>query len=162
MITDRPLAGGLGIGNGIFQALQVPAGNTVTTYQAFCIALAALLLMVLSLVASRLATDMIIGGPSLASARRSIRRRWPTTPPLAPLAPGRPSRGKSGRRGSDERRDADCAGRQRRGAHDSRRWWCRYGSGGLGRSFFNGNSIRWNRGGEFGQSRAGSIQSSDR
>jgi type IV secretion system protein TrbL len=55
----------LGIGNGIFQALQVPAGNTVTTYQAFCIALAALLLMVLSLVASRLATDMIIGGPSL-------------------------------------------------------------------------------------------------
>src|SRR6185503_18472870 len=40
-------------------------GQTVTTYQAFCIALAALLLMVLSLVASRLATDMIIGGPSL-------------------------------------------------------------------------------------------------
>jgi type IV secretion system protein TrbL len=55
----------LGIGNGIFQALKVPAGTTVTTYQAFCIALAALLLMVLSLVASRLATDMIIGGPSL-------------------------------------------------------------------------------------------------
>jgi type IV secretion system protein TrbL len=43
----------------------VPAGQTVTTYQAFCIALAALLLMALSLVASRLATDMIIGGPSL-------------------------------------------------------------------------------------------------
>ena len=44
----------LGIGNGIFQALQVPAGNTVTTYQAFCIALAALLLMVL--VARRVAS----------------------------------------------------------------------------------------------------------
>jgi type IV secretory pathway TrbL component len=55
----------LGVGNNIFQALKVPAGQTVTTYQAFCIALAALLLMVLSLVASRLATDMIIGGPSL-------------------------------------------------------------------------------------------------
>jgi type IV secretory pathway TrbL component len=43
----------------------VPAGQTVTTYQAFCIALAALLLMVL--VAGRIApgTDMIIGGPSL-------------------------------------------------------------------------------------------------
>ncbi|MGD0461662.1 MAG: P-type conjugative transfer protein TrbL [Tepidisphaeraceae bacterium] len=55
----------LGIGNNIFQALRVPAGQTVTTYEAFCIALAALVLMVLSLVASRLATDMIIGGPSL-------------------------------------------------------------------------------------------------
>ncbi len=55
----------LGMGNNIFQALKVPAGQTVTTYQAFCIALAALLLMVLSLVASRLATDLIIGGPSL-------------------------------------------------------------------------------------------------
>ena len=55
----------LGVGNNIFQELKVPAGQTVTTYQAFCIALAALLLMVLSLVASRLATDMIIGGPSL-------------------------------------------------------------------------------------------------
>jgi type IV secretion system protein TrbL len=55
----------LGVGNNIFQSLQVPAGQTVTTYQAFCIALAALLLMVLSLVASRLATDMIIGGPTL-------------------------------------------------------------------------------------------------
>jgi type IV secretion system protein TrbL len=55
----------LGIGNDIFQALKLPAGSTVTTYQAFCIALSALLLMVLSLVASRLATDMIIGGPSL-------------------------------------------------------------------------------------------------
>jgi hypothetical protein len=31
----------------------MPPGSTVTTYQAFCIALAALLLMVLSLVASR-------------------------------------------------------------------------------------------------------------
>ncbi len=55
----------LGVGNNIFQSLKVPAGQTVTTYQAFCIALAALLLMALSLVASRLATDMIIGGPSL-------------------------------------------------------------------------------------------------
>src|SRR6202167_1457056 len=55
----------LGVGNNIFKALKVPTGQTVTTYQAFCIALAALLLMVLSLVASRLATDMIIGGPSL-------------------------------------------------------------------------------------------------
>ena len=55
----------LGVGNNIFQSLKVPSGQTVTTYQAFCIALAALLLMVLSLVASRLATDMIIGGPSL-------------------------------------------------------------------------------------------------
>jgi type IV secretion system protein TrbL len=55
----------LGVGNNIFQSLEVPAGQTVTTYQAFCIALAALLLMALSLVASRLATDMIIGGPSL-------------------------------------------------------------------------------------------------
>jgi type IV secretion system protein TrbL len=55
----------LGVGNNIFQALKVPTGQTVTTYQAFCIALAALLLMVLSLVASRLATDMIIGGPTL-------------------------------------------------------------------------------------------------
>jgi type IV secretion system protein TrbL len=55
----------LGIGNNIFQSLQIPAGQTVTTYQAFCIALAALLLMVLSLVSSRLATDMIIGGPTL-------------------------------------------------------------------------------------------------
>jgi type IV secretion system protein TrbL len=55
----------LGVGNNIFQSLKVPPGQTVTTYQAFCIALAALLLMVLSLVASRLATDMIIGGPSL-------------------------------------------------------------------------------------------------
>ena len=55
----------LGVGNNIFQSLKVPAGQTVTTYQAFCIALAALLLMALSLVASRLAADMIIGGPSL-------------------------------------------------------------------------------------------------
>ena len=45
----------LGVGNNIFQELKVPPGQTVTTYQAFCIALAALLLMVLSLVASRLA-----------------------------------------------------------------------------------------------------------
>ena len=55
----------LGVGNNIFQRLKMPAGQTVTTYDAFCVALAALLLMVLSLVASRLATDMIIGGPSL-------------------------------------------------------------------------------------------------
>ena len=55
----------LGVGNNIFQELKIPAGQTVTTYQAFCIALAALLLMVLSLVASRLASDLIIGGPSL-------------------------------------------------------------------------------------------------
>lgn len=55
----------MGVGNNIFQALRLPSGSTVTTYQAFCIALAALLLMVLSLVASRLATDLIIGGPSL-------------------------------------------------------------------------------------------------
>jgi type IV secretory pathway TrbL component len=53
------------VGNNIFQELKVPPGQTVTTYQAFCIALAALLLMVLSLVASRLASDLIIGGPSL-------------------------------------------------------------------------------------------------
>lgn len=57
----------LGVGNNIFQSLKVPPGQTVTTYEAFCIALAALLLMVLSLVASRLATDMIIGGPSLGA-----------------------------------------------------------------------------------------------
>jgi type IV secretion system protein TrbL len=55
----------MGIGNNIFQGLALPSGSTVTTYQAFCIALAALLLMVLSMVASRLATDLIIGGPSL-------------------------------------------------------------------------------------------------
>ncbi len=55
----------LGVGNNIFQSLKVPAGQTVTTYEAFCIALAALLLMVFSLVASRLAMDLIIGGPSL-------------------------------------------------------------------------------------------------
>jgi type IV secretion system protein TrbL len=55
----------LGVGNNVFQSLRIPAGQTVTTYQAFCIALAALLLMVLSLVASRLASDLIIGGPSL-------------------------------------------------------------------------------------------------
>lgn len=55
----------LGVGNNIFQSLKIPPGATVTTYQAFCIALAALLLMVLSLVASRLASDLIIGGPSL-------------------------------------------------------------------------------------------------
>jgi type IV secretion system protein TrbL len=55
----------LGVGNTIFQSLKMPAGSTVTTYQAFCIALAAILLMVFSLVASRLATDLIIGGPSL-------------------------------------------------------------------------------------------------
>jgi type IV secretion system protein TrbL len=55
----------LGVGNNIFQKLQMPPGSTVTTYEAFCIALSALLLMVFSLVASRLATDLIIGGPSL-------------------------------------------------------------------------------------------------
>jgi type IV secretion system protein TrbL len=55
----------LGVGNNIFQSLQAPPGTTITTYQAFGVALASLLLMVLSLVASRLATDMIIGGPTL-------------------------------------------------------------------------------------------------
>jgi type IV secretion system protein TrbL len=55
----------LGVGNNIFQSLKMPAGSTVTTYQAFSIALAAILLMVFALVASRLATDLIIGGPSL-------------------------------------------------------------------------------------------------
>ena len=55
----------LGVGNNIFQRLKMPPGQTVTTYDAFCVALAALLLMVFSLVASRLATDLIIGGPSL-------------------------------------------------------------------------------------------------
>jgi type IV secretion system protein TrbL len=55
----------LGIGNNIFQSLKIPPGTQVTTYEAFCIALAALLLMVFTLVASRLAADLIIGGPSL-------------------------------------------------------------------------------------------------
>jgi type IV secretion system protein TrbL len=55
----------LGVGNNVFQQLKIPPGQTVTTYQAFCIALSAALLMVLSMVASRLATDLIIGGPSL-------------------------------------------------------------------------------------------------
>jgi type IV secretion system protein TrbL len=55
----------LGIGNNIFQTLKMPPGSTVTTYEAFCIALAAVLLMVFSLVASRLASDLIVGGPSL-------------------------------------------------------------------------------------------------
>jgi type IV secretion system protein TrbL len=55
----------LGVGNNIFQTLKMPAGSTVTTYDAFCIALAAILLMVFSLVASRLASDLIVGGPSL-------------------------------------------------------------------------------------------------
>jgi type IV secretion system protein TrbL len=55
----------LGIGNNIFQTLRMPPGSTVTTYEAFCIALAAVLLMVFSLVASRLASDLIVGGPSL-------------------------------------------------------------------------------------------------
>jgi type IV secretion system protein TrbL len=55
----------LGVGNNIFQLLKVSSGQTVTAYQAFIIAMAALLLMALSLVASRLATDLIAGGPSL-------------------------------------------------------------------------------------------------
>jgi type IV secretion system protein TrbL len=55
----------LGVGNNIFQTLKLPPGQTVTTYEAFCIALASVLLMVLSLVASRLASDLITGGPSL-------------------------------------------------------------------------------------------------
>ena len=57
----------LGVGNNIFQQLRMPAGSTVTTYQAFCIALAAVLLSVLSLTSSRLASDLIIGGPSLGA-----------------------------------------------------------------------------------------------
>src|SRR5580658_4830943 len=55
----------LGVGNNIFQELKMPDGDTVTTYQAFCVALSALLLMVLSMVASRLASDLITGGPTL-------------------------------------------------------------------------------------------------
>ena len=55
----------LGVGNNIFQQLRMPPGSTVTTYQAFCIALAAVLLAVLSLTASWLASDLIVGGPSL-------------------------------------------------------------------------------------------------
>jgi type IV secretion system protein TrbL len=55
----------LGVGNNLFQRLRLPPGSTVTTFEAFAIMLAALILMVLSLVASRLATDLVIGGPSL-------------------------------------------------------------------------------------------------
>ncbi len=55
----------LGVGNGLFQQLKLPPGSTVTTYEAFCVALAAVLLAVLSLTASRLATDLVSGGPSL-------------------------------------------------------------------------------------------------
>ncbi len=55
----------LGIGNGVFQQLKMPPGSTVTTYQAFCVALAAVLLAVLAFSASRLATDLVTGGPSL-------------------------------------------------------------------------------------------------
>ena len=71
----------LGIGNGIFQRLRLAPGSTVTTYEAFCIALAALLLMVLSLVASRLASDLIIGGPSLGvgSATTAVALTYNTT-----------------------------------------------------------------------------------
>lgn len=71
----------LGVGNNIFQSLKVPAGQTVTTYEAFCIALAALLLMVLSLVASRLATDLITGGPTLGvgTAAKTVGATYNTT-----------------------------------------------------------------------------------
>ena len=55
----------LGIGNGVFSQLKVPPGQNVTIYQAFCIMLASILLMVLSVVASKLSADLITGGPSL-------------------------------------------------------------------------------------------------
>jgi type IV secretion system protein TrbL len=57
----------MGIGNNMFQSMKVQPGQTVTTYDAFCIGLAAQILMALSLVASRLASDLIVGGPSLGA-----------------------------------------------------------------------------------------------
>ena len=101
----------LGVGNNIFQSLKVPAGQTVTTYQAFCIALAALLLMVLSLVASRLATDMIIGGPSLGvgTAINTTAVAVNTTAAAADSTARRDGR-EDGGGGADQRRDADRVG----------------------------------------------------
>jgi type IV secretion system protein TrbL len=55
----------LGVANNIFNTLAPKPGATITIYEAFTIALAALLLMMISFVATRLATDLIIGGPSL-------------------------------------------------------------------------------------------------
>jgi type IV secretion system protein TrbL len=55
----------LGVANNIFQNLQAAPGSSITIYEALVIAVSALILMVLSLVASRLATDLVIGGPSL-------------------------------------------------------------------------------------------------
>ncbi len=57
----------LGIANGIFTNLAPASGSTVTIYEALTIALAALLLMMFSLTATRLATDLVIGGPSLGA-----------------------------------------------------------------------------------------------
>lgn len=57
----------LGVGNNLFKQLVMPNGSDVTTYQAFAVALSAILLMVLSLVASRLASDLVMGGPSLGA-----------------------------------------------------------------------------------------------
>jgi type IV secretion system protein TrbL len=57
----------LGIANGIFTSLAPASGSTVSVYEAFTISLAALLLAMFSLTASRLATDLVIGGPSLGA-----------------------------------------------------------------------------------------------
>jgi type IV secretion system protein TrbL len=55
----------LGVANNLFNTLAPKPGSPITIYEAFTIALAALLLMMISFVATRLATDLIIGGPSL-------------------------------------------------------------------------------------------------
>ena len=69
------------MGNGLFQQLKLPPGSTVTTYEAFCIALAAVLLAVLSLTVSRLATDLVSGGPSLGvgSAAATVANAYKAT-----------------------------------------------------------------------------------
>jgi type IV secretion system protein TrbL len=55
----------LGVANNIFSTLAPKSGATITIYDAFTIALASLLLMMISVVATRLATDLVVGGPSL-------------------------------------------------------------------------------------------------
>jgi type IV secretion system protein TrbL len=57
----------LGVANNIFNTLAPKPGDPVTIYEAFSLALASLLLMTISFVASRLATDLMVGGPSLGA-----------------------------------------------------------------------------------------------
>jgi type IV secretion system protein TrbL len=55
----------LGVANNIFGTFAPKPGATITIYEAFTVALASLLLMMISIVATRLASDLAIGGPSL-------------------------------------------------------------------------------------------------